>query len=452
MLDYSRLQILTNGTSITNIDDITAFLAEIELDENVKAYLESTVNRIENSDYTNKGELLEVLQSKLLETELKESGTELENQEALRTMTKYNEDLKRINIIQTSKYDNDSRKDIDYITFRRPDGTVEMLATRDAKALSTYLKDHTKEATSKTADEIFHYFKEYIYREVEFMTPEQMDTVHPEAYERAVVKDDYIRKAELAEVEKYKERYYLPYEVELAVDDDGERIYRLGDGIIKFKDSQGNRQMVILQQPTMTLDNNLETKGTTASGEEPTEETLETPEETIDTTINEQIETANEIKQSEMTDLTLEEFRELIYQKEENNRTLTLEEEARINNFVSMLIGTMVERYASGDIDYELEETLTDYMNGLIEKYNSVEEGFLPSTAITEEERRLVEQYKEKQQELVNKGLNKTNTKKLELKNQNPDERPRQGIAALVIILELALVGMYIMMFLSLAK
>lgn len=452
MPDYSRLQILTNGTSITNIDDIRTFLTEIELDENVKAYLESTVNRIENSDYTNKGELLEVLQSKLLETELKENQTELDNQEALRTMTKYNEDLKRINIIQTSKHDNDSKKDIDYITFRRPDGTVEMLATRDAKALSAYLKDHTREATSKTADEIFHYFKEYIYREVEFVTPEQMETVHPEAYERAVVKDDYIRKAELVEVEKYKERYYLPYEVELAVDDEGERIYRLGDGIIKFKDNQGNRQMVILQQPTMTLDNNLETKGSTASGEEPTEETLETPEETIDTTINEQIETANEIRESEMTDLTLEEFREIIYQKEENNRTLTLEEEAKINNFVSMLIGTMVERYASGNIDYELEDTLTDYMNGLIEKYNSVEEGFLPSTAITEEERRLVEQYKEKKQELVNKGLNKTNVKRLELTNQNPDGRPRQGIAALVIILELALVGMYIMMFLSLAK
>lgn len=452
MPDYSRLQILTNGTSITNIDDIRAFLSEIELDENVREYLESTVNRIENSDYTNKGELLEVLQSKLLASELKESETELDNQEALRTMTKYNEDLKRINIIQTSKHDNDSGKDIDYITFRRPDGTVEMLATRDAKALSSYLKDHTAEATSKTADEIFHYFKEYIYREVEFMTPEQMDTVHPEAYDRAVVKDDYIRKAELQEVEKYKERYYLPYEVELAVDDEGERIYRLGDGIIKFKDSQGNRQMVILQHPTMTLNNNLETKGSTASGEKPTEDTPENPEETIETTINEQIETANEIRQSEMTDLTLEEFRELIYQKEENNRTLTIEEEAKINNFVSMLIGTMVERYSSGDIDYELEETLTDYMNGLIEKYNSVEEGFLPSTAITEEEKRLVEQYKEKKQELANKGLNKTNAKRLELKNQNPDERPRQGIAALVIILELALVGMYIMMFLSLAK
>ena len=58
-------------------------------------------------------------------------------------------------------HDNDSKKDIDYITFIRDDGTVEMLATRDARALSHFIKEHTADITGKTAEEIFHYFKSF---------------------------------------------------------------------------------------------------------------------------------------------------------------------------------------------------------------------------------------------------------------------------------------------------
>ena len=58
--------------------------------------------------------------------------------------------------------------------------------------------------------------EEYKYIEVDFMSQDEMDRTHPEANDRAVKQDDYLKRAEMQEVEKYRDTYYLPYEVEVA--------------------------------------------------------------------------------------------------------------------------------------------------------------------------------------------------------------------------------------------
>ena len=439
--------LLTEVNTITNVEQFKAYLSEVEMTDNFKSYLESLLNHLNNSTYTNKDEVINAITQALV----KDEQVELSNKEALEKMQQYNDDLKRINIISTSLHDNDSKKDIEYITFTNKNGVTEVLATRNAKALSEMLASGTLDVVGKSAEEIFHYFKEYKYIEVDFMSQDEMNRSHPEANDRAVKQDDYLKRAEMQEVEKYRDTYYLPYEVEVAVDQEGERLYRLGDGIIKFKDKyDGSREMVFLQKPSIMQEHNLNDQPEAVTATSNEEEQVEQEVETVETTVDEQMETVDRIKRNEMTELTLEQFKDLIYKKNYENHELTVEEEAKINNYVSMLVAEMEVRYSTEPFDNELEEIFEEYMNTLLEKYDSIEQGFLPSAALSQDEKHLVELYQTKKEILRQKGLKKPTGPVLELK---PDKHNgTNGIVAMVIILELAMVGMYILAFLSLAK
>jgi hypothetical protein len=100
--------LLTEGNTITNVEQFKAYLSEVEMTDNFKSYLESLLNHLNNSTYTNKDEVINAITQALV----KDEQVELSNKEALEKMQQYNDDLKRINIISTSLHDNDSKKDI----------------------------------------------------------------------------------------------------------------------------------------------------------------------------------------------------------------------------------------------------------------------------------------------------------------------------------------------------
>lgn len=429
MPDYSRLSIKTTENRIDNAEDIIAFLQEIELDDNTRDYLDSLLNRLQNAPLENKEELMSAITSKLIEHKAK-TEEELNNQETLRRIQEYNEDLKKLSVISTSRHDNDSQKDIDYIVFRNDDGTVEMLACHSADALNTFIKEHSEEVARKSAEEIFRYFKETVHRDVRFMNPAIMERDYPEISNQAVVNDEYIKSLELEEVEKYKERYNIPEEIEVGVDFEGERLYRMGDGIITFKTTPKGREMVVLKTPTL---------------EQELEETV-TEEAVIDTDVSSAPteENINAIDMNSYAGMELDEFRNLVYDREVNHRILSPKEERAIMMYASLLISTMVERAQAGN-DFEIQETLDDFMHDIIVRYEALKDGMLHSSEITQEEINLAEKYMAKQEEIKALNLEKKDVKRLILEH----EEKRAGVSSIIIVLEIALLGLIIFSFIS---
>lgn len=442
MPDYSRLNIRTENNRITNVEDIRQFLNQINIEQNVLEYLESLLNNIENSGYTNKNELVAVLQGKILETKMKEQE-ELNNKETIEQIKAYNHELKNLDILSTSMNENDSKKDIDYITFTK-NGKTEMLATRDARALSHFIKLHASEIGGMTAEEIFHYFKEYVYLEVEFMEPDVMDAVHPERRARAVRDESY--GIDYAYVEEFRNRYSIQDKIEVAIDNDGERLFRIGDGIFKCRDGANGRELVVLKQPKAALNiSQIDEQG--AIKPEVIQEPKVNPEQSLET-INQEELVDDVYTELIPTDMTFERFEELLYNRNQLGQELDKDEVEEMVKFATNLSKTMVERYKTGTVEDRIEEALKEFMEPILYKETQIENGELPPDVLSQEEKELVELYK-KQKETV-KALGLNNVKRLEYTNKN--NQRESGVAALVIVLELAMVGMYILMFLSLAK
>ena len=449
MHDFTRLNVKTNDNEISNVNDIRNFLDEISIDDDIKRYLETLLNRIKYSEFSNKDELVEVISAKLLELDIQEDKAHTTNKESLEKLQAYNDDFNKISIISTSMNNNDSGKDIDYITFINRRGEAEMLTTHDARALNDYIKAHARELTSLTAEDVFHRFKEYVYQEVEFMTPETMDERHPEHRDRAVRNETYIKEIEMNAVEKYKNTFGITAPIEVAVDQDGERLYRIGDGIIKFEGEQ--RDMRVLRKPedALTLGETINPDAIEEHVEKvEVEEIVEeiTPEEEIETTI----------KESEFTSYSLEELWAIITEVNEGRRTLSPEEEKEIQANISYYIHQLEQTLSNNETEEfeRIHDTVKLYMDAIMDLYNDIKTGALPESALPIEKYLLAQEYDvvaERLKEIEkNRKMSQEAEKRLILQNNNPNGT--MGISTLVIILELALVGMYILMFLSLAK
>lgn len=88
---------------ITNINEIEESIRTLENNINSQEYLESLLNRLKFSEIKNKRDIMKVISAKLLEFKSVEEEINLSNQKALEEMQKYNEDLKKLSIISTSK-------------------------------------------------------------------------------------------------------------------------------------------------------------------------------------------------------------------------------------------------------------------------------------------------------------------------------------------------------------
>ncbi len=243
---------LDSDNAIANVDEVLKALENINNDLNSIEYLESLLNYLEFQDISNKQSLIDVIKAKLLQFKAM-SDEELNSKQALDQAQKYNDDLKRINVISTSKYDNDSKKDIEYISITHEDGSIEMLVCAGSTSIGEYIKEHADDVATKSADQIFKYFKETVHKELKFYKEEEIDSLNPNLAAQALVSEEDSKALEVEEVRKYAERMDLGDDVQVTVDPNGERIYMVADAILKFhSDYAGNRVMDILQEPKLS--------------------------------------------------------------------------------------------------------------------------------------------------------------------------------------------------------
>ena len=414
--NISDLDLQVKDNMIINVEPFINAMNSHKMNEDLLAYLETVLNFLKYSTLTNRDLLIEPITAKIIEHKNEVKN----NQESLKEMKEYNDGLKDLSIITTKKEDNDSGKDIDYIAFTRPNKEVEVLACKDATTVSNFIKDNANSIATKSAEEIFHYFKEYIHIELDFQTNEELMKNNPEADKQAVRNDEISKMEELQQLEDFKNTYSLPFDVELTIDPYGERIYRIGDGLFKFKDKMGKRAMQVLQQPTMLLT---------------IEEKVEN-EYVVD--VEHKVEdTQEEIDLDNIRLIDEKEFIDLLYQKYDKGNELTEEEELEIYKFAAYIVMNIEEWYESNEFSEVVDEYFKNYMYRLEEKYDQRN---FEGNEISPEQEKLVEDYREV------KHLARRQVKILEFK---PEER-RAGVASAVIILEIIIIAIFVLSFISL--
>ena len=345
----SNLNIEVKDNMISNIDSLMNTINSVDMNDDLLAYLEIMLNHIKYSDYLNKDELVTLITAAIIDykNEIKN------NQEALHELQEYNQDLSALSIHTTKAIDNDSGRDIDYISYVNEQGEVEVLACQDSTTISNFIKDNANNIAAKSAKEIFHYFKEYVHIELNFQTNEELMRDNPEKDKQAKKNDEVTKNEELEMLEEYKRTYSLPQKIELTIDQYGERLYRIGSGLFKFKDGFEGRELVPLQTPIIKKEFNESDEKITNIQSKPVERNKTITDEDIEVLEN-------------------EDFIQLVFDKIEMHYKLTKEQERKILLFAANIVNNIEKWYQATDFDPTVEEYFKMYMSDLEEKYDNM--------------------------------------------------------------------------------
>lgn len=442
-IDYSKFNLEVRDNKIVNIEEVLEYLNQSNIDESLEIFLETLLAKVKYTEFNNKDILIGAISSKLLQFQALQESANISNAASLRAMQEKNDDLKKINIIETSKETNDSQKDIDYITFTNDDGTVEVLVCAGKNTLNTYIQQHSDEITNLSARDIFNHFKKYIHQELKFYNEEEMNN-NTELGNTAVVREEQTKKQEMEVLEEYAKKYGLYEKIEITIDPNGERLYRVGDGLFKFRTLGEKRELETLVQPNINKTNT----------EDLLDELDETPSiaPTVSNNISEarKVDTYDTIETIGYHEFDKEDFIDITRKRDIYEVELTSDELHRLNVYIKFLINNMIEMAKNNDDEFY--DMLSSYMESadkdqpsIIDTYKEIQEGLQSPNKLSELDTEFAKRYLDNLNYIKSLNLQKNKNRILELK---PDKQ--SGIATLVLLLEIAVLAMFILMFLSL--
>ena len=157
------------------------------------------------------------------------------NKDAFADIVATNDDVReKMNFIETKSKDG---KEVDYISLRNDDNTVDVLVCRTETEIQDYTQKHGDEIPSRSAKEIFYDMNNMFRVPLNFQRLSEFNA------------DPTLSKHE--EKQKVREAvksFGLEGHIYVAVDCFKERIYKIGDGIFKF-DSANEGTIEFLQEP-----------------------------------------------------------------------------------------------------------------------------------------------------------------------------------------------------------
>ena len=186
------------------------------------------------------------------------------NKDRLETLKEQNPKLVGLSVIETSRHENDSAKYLDYIKFVGADGQVQILECPFGSALNDFIEANPELVLTASAEEIFNHFKENINSSLKFgefsvstvsdigQTLEKMDIKSPLINNPAAFAD------EKRQIEKYIAEHHHGVQAKVAINSSGERVYLIGEEVLKFQDVSGKREMAIISGQTSLNDETLE--------------------------------------------------------------------------------------------------------------------------------------------------------------------------------------------------
>ena len=200
--------------------------------ENILQKLQS--DNINENLFTNEEVVISALNVKIIERE-NLLHPKKSNKDAFADIVATNDDVReKMNFIETKSKDN---KEVDYISLRNDDNTVDVLVCRTETEIQDYIKKHGDEIPSRSAKEIFYDMNNMFRVPLNFQRLSEYNS------------DPKLSKHE--EKQKVREAvksFGLEGHIYVAVDCFKERIYKIGDGIFKF-DSENDGTIEFLQEP-----------------------------------------------------------------------------------------------------------------------------------------------------------------------------------------------------------
>ena len=200
--------------------------------ENILQKLQS--DNINENLFTNEEIVISALNVKIIERE-NLLHPKKSNKDAFADIISTNDDVReKMNFIETKLKDG---KEVDYISLRNDDNTVDVLVCRVETEIQDYIKKHGDEIPSRSAKEIFYDMNNMFRVPLNFQRLSEFNS------------DPTLSKQE--EKQKVREAvksFGLEGHIYVAVDCYKERIYKIGDGIFKF-DSANEGTIEFLQEP-----------------------------------------------------------------------------------------------------------------------------------------------------------------------------------------------------------
>ena len=97
-----------------------------------------------------------------------------------------------------------------------------------------------------TAADVYNYFRDNVYREVDFEDPLIARNSMSSRLDYAIKNDEQTKAIEKDKINHYIKEHNLHENVEIGVDYNGERIYRIGSTTITFVNIEGRRELKVL--------------------------------------------------------------------------------------------------------------------------------------------------------------------------------------------------------------
>lgn len=436
--------------AITNIDEIINYLNNTEMNSDLRDHLKTLKNSLSSKDIKNKEALENIINTKLMEYEMK-SLEQTDNLTTLRMLQETNEEFKSIGIIQTPPEKNDSNKYIDYITFTNEYGELEVLCCDSPNFINEFIALHKNQIQTYRAQEVFKHFKEYIHRELKFVSKEEYEQ-DESMNNSSIVREEQIESLEYEAMEEYKNKYSIQGKIEMTVDQYGERLYRLGDGLFTFKTINGNRVMETLKTPTLARNNVNDLLDELDQEQELPEITPTKPiEEGYKAKADDNYEAIENIDEDNFDE---EYFREITAKKDVYDAELNSSEEHYLNVCIKYLI-TKMQSDINNQIPFNHStELLYDYLESprgektsIAETYQNIKLGYIKENELSELEKEFARRYLESKEKMRNLGLDQTHDKKLELETHKMSEN---GISTVVMLMEIIILAMFVIMILRL--
>ena len=405
-----------------SVEELKNSIASVSKDDKGKQYLEYIKNQISNALYSNKEELINALDEAINALDNK-----VTDEDAVDLLKQKGNDFSNLNIVSTSKYENDSKKDLTYLSYCDSTGKIHMLECTNQNKIIEFINNH--QGQEYTAADVYNYFRDNVCREVDFEDPLIARNSMSSRLDYAIRNDDEIKAIEKDKINHYIKEHNLYEKVEIGVDSNGERIYRIGSTTITFANIEGRRELKVLDSPELRNEQQLNSENN--------QDNIQNIESDLENAGNVYVGT-----------LSTEEFCHLMEKMFNFKEELTGLEMQQMINYAQILVDTMKERADNNQLGSLEQSALDTYVEHYKSSYDNIKMGMTPEYDLNDQQMKQIDEYYQIRVYMETRTksgkLILDPVKKLALINNNANN---SGIANVLIILELCMLSLLSIIF-----
>ena len=174
------------------------------------------------------------------------------NLDTLNELRTRNHNLNSLNILSYKENQTDSKHNLDYVTIKRENGKTEVLPINDPSYLSRFKDEFEKDIGNMSEEEFYNTLKNSTEYELSFVNINKYLTDEGIRARMTTPKiEEEVLGYEVDEVKRQVEKFTPGIEIEIAVDRDGEVLYRAGDALFKGFYKDGKRDVRCIQEPSI---------------------------------------------------------------------------------------------------------------------------------------------------------------------------------------------------------